>query len=156
MGVYAADGVDGAGLAALSKALASVGVDVTIIAPHVGTIKSEGKPVAVNKTALVTQSVDYGALVVAGGKGAEAFAHDSYIAMNLAEVLRHYTPIAPWGAGVAIVDACGISEDSAGVVVAKSFTRAFCVALIEASGWHRYWQRDERSQPPKANDYGPA
>jgi catalase len=141
VGVYAADGVDGTGLASVSKALESAGAVVTIIAPHGGTITSEGGPVAVTKSALTTQSVEYDALIVAGGEGAEAFAHDPYIAVNLTEAYRHYKPIAAWGTGVQVLEGCGISDEAPGIVMAQSPKRAFSAALIEAIGWHRHWER---------------
>jgi catalase len=143
VGVYAQDGVDSAGLTALSKALTSAGIFVTVIAPHGGTIKGDTEQVAVNKTAIVTCSVEYDALVIAGGNGAETLGDDPYIAMNLSEAYRHYKPIAAWGAGVDILESCGINADLPGVVTAKTPTRGFNSALIEAIGWHRYWERDD-------------
>jgi catalase len=145
VGVYAADGVDGAGLARMTKSLESAGVVVTVIAPHGGTITSDDGPVAVTKSMLTTQSVEYDALIVAGGEGAAAHLHDPYIAMNLSEAYRHYKPLAAWGTGVQVLEGCGISAEAPGVVAAKSPTRAFSAALIEAIGWHRYWERDEPS-----------
>jgi catalase len=143
VGVYAADGVDGVALKALTKALQSAGVVTTIIAPHGGTISSDGGSVVVNKSALVTQSVEYDALVVAGGDGADTYVDDPYCAMNLAEAYRHYKPIAAWGAGRSVLDAFGISADLPGVVTAASTSRTFVSSLIEAIGWHRYWERDD-------------
>jgi catalase len=145
VGVYAADGVDSAGLNALSKALQSAGIFVTVIASHGGTIKSDTEQVAVNKTALVTCSVEYDALVIAGGDGVDMLANDPYIAMNISEAYRHYKPIAAWGAGMNILKSCGISADLPGVVTAKTPTRAFNSSFVEAIGWHRYWERDDAS-----------
>ena len=91
----------------------------------------------------MTQSVEYDALVVAGGSGAEAYVDDPYCAMNLAEAYRHYKPIAAWGVGRAVLEGCGISDDLPGVVSAASASRAFIASLLEAVGWHRYWERDD-------------
>jgi catalase len=143
VGVYAADGVDAKALKALTRALESAGVVVTVIAPHGGTITSDAGPVVVNKSALVTQSVEYDALIVAGGGGAETYVDDAYCAMNLAEAYRHYKPIAAWGAGRAVLEGCGIDADLPGVVTAASTSRAFIASVIEAIGWHRYWERDD-------------
>ena len=144
VGVYAADEVDGAGLARVTTSLESAGVHVKVIAPHGGTITSDDGAIAVTKSMLTTQSVEYDALVVAGGAGA-AYVHDPYVAANLTEAYRHYKPIAAWGTGVQVLEVCGISTEAPGVVTAKSPTRVFSAALLEAIGWHRYWERDERS-----------
>ncbi len=148
VGVYAADGVDGAALKAVSRALQSAGVVVTIIAPHGGTITSEREPVVVNKSALITQSVEYDALVVAGGVGAQSFLGDAYCAMNLAEAYRHYKPIASWGAGNAVLEECGLDAELPGVITAATASRSFTASLLEALGWHRYWERDEVLDTP--------
>ena len=145
VGVYGADGVDSAGLAKMTTSLESAGVVVTVIAPHGGTIAGDKGPVAVTKLALTTQSVEYDALVVAGGEGANVFVHDAYLALNLTEAYRHYKPIAAWGTGVQVLEGCGIRTEAPGVVVAKSPTPAFNAALREALGWHRYWERDEET-----------
>jgi catalase len=145
VGVFCADGVDGTGLAQLTKALTSSGIVVTIIAPHGGTIKSEKGPVAVTKSMLTTQSVEYDALVIAGGEGANTFAHDPYIAENFTEAYRHYKPVAAWGSGVGVLENVGISANAPGVVAASTPSRAFSSNFIEAIGWHRYWERDEWS-----------
>jgi catalase len=143
VGIYAADGVDAKALRRLTRALNAAGVVTTTIAPHGGFISSDGDPVVVNKSSLVTQSVEYDALVVAGGEGAEAFVGDLYCAMNLAEAYRHYKPIAAWGAGRAVLEGCGISADLPGVVTATSTSRPFIASFVEAIGWHRFWERDD-------------
>jgi catalase len=148
VGVYAADGVDAAGLAALSKALDAAGAVVTVIAPHGGSLSSDDGPVPVTKSAMTTQSVEYDALVVAGGAGADTLAGDPYIALNLTEAYRHYKPIGAWGAGVAVLEASGIGVESPGIVTATVAKRAFATDLIEAIGWHRFWERDEVSEAP--------
>ena len=50
IGVLAADGVDGTGLAFVRKQLETAGATVVIIAPHGGTISTEQGPVAVTKS----------------------------------------------------------------------------------------------------------
>jgi catalase len=143
VGVFAADGVDGTGLAQMTKMLTSAGIVVRVIAPHGGTITSDQGPIAVTKSMLTTQSVEYDALVVAGGEGAEASLLDPYIAVNLTEAYRHYKPIAAWGAGVKVIEAAGVDVDAPGVVTGKTPTRTFSADLTEAIGWHRYWERDD-------------
>lgn len=143
VGVYAADGVDAAGLAALRRVLESAGVVVNLIANHGGELKSTGAPVTVDKTALTTQSVEYDALVVAGNSTPQWWAGDSYLTMNLTEAYRHYKPLAAWGSGVEVLESCGISADAPGVITAPTSGRSLGTRFVDAIGWHRYWERDE-------------
>ena len=141
IGVLAADGVDGTGLAFVRKQLETAGATVVIIAPHGGTISTEQGPVTVTKSALTTQSVEYDALVVAGGPAAEIVGQDPYAAVNLGEAYRHSKTIAAWGQGRDVLKACGIALDAPGVVTIDKPTRRFSASLIEAIGWHRHWTR---------------
>ena len=97
VGILAGDGVDSAGVESVSRVLEKAGALVVVIAAHGGEIEGESGAVAVDKTFLTTQSVEYDALVVAGGASAEALAVDPYIAVNLGEAFRHYKTIAAWG-----------------------------------------------------------
>lgn len=139
--ILAADGVDSAGLKALTKSLESEGVVVVVVAPHGGLIEGTTGPVEVTKSALTTQSVEYDALVVAGGTGAETLGQDPYTAVNLTEAYRHYKTLGAWGDGVGVLDACGISPDAPGVVRRPKADRALASELIEALGQHRHWER---------------
>jgi catalase len=142
IGIYAADGVDSLGLATVRKSLETAGAVVVIIAPHGGTITSNDGPVAVTKSALTTQSVEYDALVVAGGQEADSLAQDPYVALNLTEAYRHHKTIAAWGTGQQALEAAGIAANSAGVIITSDTPkRAFTRALTEAIGWHRHWDR---------------
>jgi catalase len=141
VGVYATDGVDSVGLATVRKPLEKAGAVVVVIAPHGGTISGDEGPVPVTKSALTTQSVEYDALVVAGGDGAATLARDPYVALNLTEAYRHHKTIAAWGAGRQVLDAAGITAASAGVVTASTPGRAFTTALVDAVSWHRHWDR---------------
>jgi hypothetical protein len=113
IGVLAADGVDSAGLTAIRKPLEAAGAAVVIIAPHGGTISGDDGPIEVTKSVLTTQSVEYDALIVAGGSGTEVLAQDPYTAVNLGEAYRHHKTIAAWGIGQNILRACAIAPGSA-------------------------------------------
>ena len=141
IGIFAADGVDAAGLVAVRGPLERAGAVVVVIAAHGGTITSPDGPVEVTKSALTTQSVEYDALIVAGGSGAETLGQDPYLAVNLGEAYRHYKTIAAWGSGRDLLAACSIPADAPGVITADVPTRGFATAVIEAVGWHRHWDR---------------
>jgi catalase len=145
VGIFVGDGVDGAGVATVSKALTRAGAQVVVIASHGGTVRGDAGPVEVTKTMLTTQSVEYDALVVAGGASAEVLARDPYIAVNLGEAFRHYKTIAGWGEGNEVLDAVGLSADAPGVVTSTKPSRVFVQSLIEAIGWHRHWERTPES-----------
>jgi catalase len=141
IGLLAADGVDDAGVRAITKAITAAGAVVVVIAPHGGSITGESGSIPVEKSAMTTQSVEYDALVIAGGSGAATLANDAYTALNLDEAYRHYKPIGAWGEGRAVLEAAGIASDAVGVVTGASANRAFANALIDAVGWHRHWDR---------------
>ena len=141
VGIFVGDGVDGAGVAAVSKALERAGAQVVVIASHGGTVSGDTGPVAVTKTMLTTQSVEYDALVVAGGASAEVLARDPYVTVNLGEAYRHYKTIAAWGEGTEILEGVGLPAGAPGVVSSTKPSRSFVQNLIEAIGWHRHWER---------------
>jgi catalase len=141
VGILAADQVDSPGLATVRRALERSGAVVVVIAPHGGTIAGTDEAVPVTKSLLTTQSVEYDALIVAGGPGADTVGSNPYTAVNLGEAYRHHKTIAAWGDGRAVLEACGIAADAAGVVTATTPNRAFATNLIESIGWHRHWSR---------------
>jgi catalase len=141
VGIFAADDVDSAGVKRLTTALRGAGVNVKVIAPHGGAIVGTSGTVAVDKSAMTTQSVEYDALVVAGGPGAQTVAFDPYVALNVAEAYRHAKTIGAWGEGQVALDNCDIARDAQGVVTAGNASRSFADDLIEAIGWHRHWNR---------------
>ena len=94
-----------------------------------------------DRTSLTTQSVEYDALVVAGGEGAEVVGRDPYTAVNLGEAFRHCKTIGAWGDGRAVLERCGIAAEAPGVVVSGVANASFADELVEAIGWHRHWDR---------------
>ena len=141
VGVLVSDGVDGAGVDALRQALDAEGASLYVIGPRGGAVDGADGPVPVDRSALTTQSVEYDALVVAGGASAEAVGAQWYTPVNLGEAFRHHKVIAGWGEGQAVLEACGIGADAPGVVVGEAVDADFGRRLVEAIGWHRHWDR---------------
>ena len=139
IGVLVGDGVDGGGVTSLRNAAIGAGASVYVIGPNAGAVLGSDGPLAVDRTTLTTRSVEYDALVVAGGVSAEVLRQDSYTALNLGEAFRHHKTIGAWGQGVAVLDACGLA--GTGVVTADTFSAAFARDLIAALAWHRHWAR---------------
>jgi catalase len=141
VGVLTAEGVDTAGVTGLRDALGTLGASVYVIAPTAGAVAGQDGPLPVDRTVLTTQSVEYDALVVAGGGSAAVVGADPYTAVNLGEAFRHHKTIAAWGEGRDVLAACGIDPAAPGVVVAPTADAAFAEQLAGAMGWHRHWDR---------------
>ncbi|MGI8809037.1 MAG: catalase [Acidimicrobiales bacterium] len=141
VGVLAAPGVDDAGVKALREALGAEGANLYVIAPTAGTLAGTKGPLPVDRTVLTTQSVEYDALVVAGGASAAVIGTDPYTAVNLGEAYRHHKVVAAWGEGATVLEACRITGDLPGVVVGDKVDAGFVARLVEAIGMHRHWDR---------------
>jgi catalase len=141
VGVLTADGVDGAGVDALRDALVAEGAALYVIAPRGGAVAGADGPVPVDRTVMTTQSVEYDAMVVAGGASADAVGADPNTALNLGEAYRHHKVLAAWGEGQAVLAAAGVAADAPGVVVGEAADADFAGRLVEAMGWHRHWDR---------------
>jgi len=138
VGVLVTAGSDSAGVAALRKTLKLAGAALHVIAPHGGTVKGTGPtPLTADATVFNADSVVYDALVVAGGTGPL----DPKSAMMVQEAYRHHKTLAAWGSGVEALLEAGVGEEAAGVVTGPKVAKPFSDALVEALGWHRYWER---------------
>jgi len=140
VGVLAGDGVDSAGVEALRQALQAEGATMYVIGPRGGTLEGSGGPVPVDRSALTTQSVEYDALVVAGGASADAVGRDPYAAVNLGEAFRHHKTIGAWGQGSTVLDRLSMTGKP-GVLSSSEANAAFAEDLISAIGSHRHWDR---------------
>ncbi len=140
VGVLAGDGVDTAGVETLRTILGAAGATLYVIAPRAGTVDGDGGPLPVDRTVLTTQSVEYDALVVAGGASAAVVGAEPYTAVNLGEAFRHHKTIAAWGEGALVLERCGTTAGP-GVVVADRAGADFADQVVEAMGWHRHWDR---------------
>jgi len=141
VGVLVGPGVDDAGVESLRQALGAEGANLYVVAPTGGTVDGAGGPLPVDRTVLTTQSVEYDALVVAGGDSAAVLGTDPYTAVNLGEAFRHHKVLAAWGEGQAVLEACGITDGTAGIVFGDAADDDFADRLVEAMGWHRHWER---------------
>ena len=94
IGILAGDGVDGAGLKTVSKALEKAGALVVVIPPHGGEIQGDDG-LCGRRSDLPHDPV--GRIRCTrrgrGARSADALAVDPYIAVNLGEAFRHYKTI---------------------------------------------------------------
>jgi catalase len=141
IGIICADKSDSGGVQIVRAALEAARATVVVIGPRGGELAGTGGSIAVDKSAMTTQSVEYDALMVAGGPGAVTVGSDPYVALNLGEAFRHYKPIGAWGEGRDVLEACGLALDASGVVSAPSATKAFAANFALAVARHRHWDR---------------
>jgi catalase len=138
IGVVADPGSDLAGIGKLRKAAAKLGASVLVIAP-VGGILSDGtRQETVERTLLTARSVEFDALVVAGGTTPTG---DIKLVLLLQEAFRHAKALGAWGTGTTVLEMAGIPADSAGVVTGNSVAKTFADQLVAAVGLHRAWDR---------------
>ena len=63
------------------------------------------------------------------------------MALYLGEAFRHYKPIAAWGEGRTILEACDIPTMLGVVTSASAQTARLAKDVIDAISWHRHWTR---------------
>ena len=137
-GIDADAGSDLAGVSKLLKSAAGLGVTALVIAPSGGALKAGRRSVTVDRTLLTARSIEFDALVVAGGTTASA---DIKLVVLLQEAFRHCKVLAAWGDGVAILHAAGITPADPGIEIADTVDTAFTTALAAGLGLHRAWDR---------------
>ncbi|MCW2539373.1 MAG: catalase [Frankiales bacterium] len=140
IGVVADAASDLAGIATLTTAAAKLGVTVLVIAPVGGVLAKGRTKVTVDRTLLTARSIEFDAVVVAGGTSPT---NDLKLVLLLQEAYRHCKALAAWGDGVGILQAAGIDAGAPGVSVGKSVSTAFTTELMSALALHRAWERSE-------------
>jgi catalase len=164
--ILAADGVDGAAVAAMKAALKKAGAQGLVLAPHLGTLAAAGVAagagngaagVAVDHTIVTMPSVVFDAVFVPGGtESARTLAANGDAVEFVAEAYKHLKALAAAGEGRELLGRAGIltSLDEAldpalGVVTAdKAAAKTLVTPFIEAIGKHRAWPRAERVAVP--------
>ena len=138
VGIVAAPGADLAGIGKVRKALEARGVVVRVIAPIGGVLAKGARSEIIERTLLTTRSIEYDAILVAGGAGALA---DIKLTILLQEAFRHAKPIGAWGDGEQALITAGIDTSAPGILLSDAVVSAYTKGLIEALGLHRVWER---------------
>jgi catalase len=138
IGIIADAGSDLAGISKIRKAAAKLGASVLVIAPAGGVLGSGTHAQTVDRTLLTARSVEFDALVAAGGTTA---ASDIKLTLLLQEAFRHCKVLAAWGDGAAVLEVAGIAADGAGVITGDTAAKSFTDQLTAALGLHRAWDR---------------
>jgi catalase len=138
IGVIADAKSDLAGLEKLRTAAEAQGAKVLVIAAVGGELRRGSRKEIVERTFATTRSVEFDAVVVAGGTTTTA---DLRVQTLLQEAYRHCKPIAAWGTGADILAAAGVRASAPGVLVGNNVIKAFTGELFTALGRHRAWDR---------------
>ena len=141
IGIIADAGSDLAGVSKLVKATAALGVTALVVAPVGGVLKAGRRTVTVDRTLATARSIEFDALVVAGGTTPTG---DIKLVVLLQEAFRHCKALAAWGDGDAVLKSARISSRDPGVEVAEEVDTAFTANLAAALGLHRVWARAAR------------
>ena len=112
--ILAADGVDAAAVAGMQRLLKAAGAQSKVVAPRLGALTgARGQAVPVDWSLLTAGSVLFDAVYVPGGdKSTEALAAEASAVLFVREAYKHCKAIAASGAGVGLLAAAGIMEDS--------------------------------------------
>ncbi len=129
---------DLAGIDKLRKTAAKLGASLLVVAPAGGVLHRGSREETVDRTLLTTRSVEFDAIVVAGGTTPTV---DIKLVLLLQEAFRHSKVLGAWGNGAAILEAAGIPAAGAGIVTGDSVVKSFTDQLVAAVGLHRAWDR---------------
>ncbi|MEU4562642.1 catalase [Actinoplanes sp. NPDC023936] len=135
VGVIAGPGADLDGIDSLRKAFKAHGVVLRVIAPIGGIL--DGKEI-VERTFQTARSVEFDAVVVAGGAGKLV---DLQVTVLLQEAFRHAKAIGAWGDGEQLLLAAGIDPAAPGILRSADAGKAYAEQLAAALGKHRAWER---------------
>jgi catalase len=137
IGIVADSGSDLAGIGKLVKSLAALGATALVVAPVGGVLKSGRRSVTVDRTFATARSIEFDAVVIAGGTTAA----DIKLVVLLQEAFRHCKSIAAWGDGTAVLKAARIPLKGPGIAVAADVEKSFTATLVAELGMHRAWDR---------------
>ncbi len=137
VGIVVGDDPDLKGLRTIRKEIFAAEMVPLIIAPKAGILDGgRGAPLPVQRTFLTARSVEFDALLIAGGP----VPLDPRVLLMLAEAFRHAKAIGGWGDAADLLGAAGCPTDAPGVVLAETPTDALS-QLTDLLGTHRVWER---------------
>ena len=122
----------------MRKALKAKGAQVRVLAAQGGVLGKGKKTEIVERTLLTTRSIEYDAVLVAGGT---AGLRDPRLTVLLQEAFRHCKVLGAWGDGVQVLEDAGIDTTAPGVLLADAGGAALARELVPALGRHRVWER---------------
>jgi catalase len=147
--VLAADGFED--FASVQQALLAAGAVVHVVGPVLGALESaDGDAIEAPKSVLHAASVEYDAVLVAGGaKSAAALAKNAEALHFVREAFKHCKTVGAIGEGIDVLQAAALlpagkaakPPQRPGLVLGRA-DAAFAKAFANAVGLHRHWDRD--------------
>ncbi|WP_085638754.1 MULTISPECIES: catalase HPII [unclassified Pseudomonas] len=144
--ILAANGVDGAAIDAMKKALKAEGAHGKLLGPTSAPLKAaNGKTLAVDASMEGMPSVAFDAVFVPGGAASvKALGGDGVALHYLLEAYKHLKAIALQGEAEQLLDMLKLEKD-AGLVTGKD-AGALTQAFFAAIGQHRVWEREAKAK----------
>ncbi|MFJ2286733.1 catalase HPII [Pseudomonas iridis] len=144
--ILAANGVDGAAIDAMKKALAAEGAHAKLLGPTSAPVKTaDGKSLPVDASMEGMPSVIFDAVFVPGGAASiKALSGDGVALHYVLEAYKHLKAIALHGEAKQLLDALKLEAD-AGLLEGKdvgALTKPFFAAI----GQHRVWAREPKAK----------
>ncbi|MGN6725030.1 MAG: catalase [Tepidisphaeraceae bacterium] len=145
--ILAGDGVDGAQVAAVAKALKAQHAMPEVIAPAAKIKAADGSAVKVDRPLPNAPSVAFDAVFIAGGASAAMLAKNPTAVQFVSEAFTHGKPIAGMGEASELLKAAHVPVDMSkgvatndGIVTAENAAKpdAVASAFIEAMKQHRF------------------
>ena len=159
--ILVAEGSDEGEITRMRKALMAEGAMPRLVGRHVGPFATAGgKELEAEFSILTVSSVLFDAVYVPGGDAAiAALKNEAQAVEFVVDAFKHYKPIAATGAGVAFLDAAGVTgakahpeagpkaDPRAGVVTGKKGVDVSS-NFIDAIALHRHWNRGLKPPMP--------
>lgn len=141
-----ADGVNGTSVNTMKKALENAGAMVKIIAPNLGTIKSEdGQEINVDQTYLIAASVLFDGVFIPDGKSTSTLKEMDEVQEFINDSFKHCKFIAADGNAVEVLkNTLAKPDKDKGIVTgASSEIKTLADDFIKKLGTHRFWEREK-------------
>ncbi|MNF79913.1 Catalase HPII [compost metagenome] len=143
--ILAANGVDGAAVEAMKKALKAEGAHGKLLGPSSAPVKTaDGKTLAVDASMEGSPSVAFDAVFVPGGAASiKALSTDGVALHYLLEAYKHLKAIALQGEAKQLLDVLKLEVDAGLIVGADA---KLIKPFLAAIGQHRVWEREEKAK----------
>ena len=149
--ILTADGIDGAQIEKMKKAIGAEGATVEIIAPRLGQVSTvKGMTIQADKSLMTVSSVLYDAVYIPGGtKAIEQLMQKPEALEFISQSYKHCKPIAFEADAEPMIQKTLIGEDLKsgkeipGVIQASKNVKDLPAAFIKAIASHRFWEREK-------------
>ena len=139
-----AEGVSGKSVDNMKKALENAGAMVKIIAPHLGTIKTdEGQELKVDQSYLIAASVLFDGVFIPDGKGANTLKNMDEVKEFINDSFKHCKFLAADGTGTKVLEVTDAKPGKDKGILTLSDSNNLTQSFISKLGTHRFWEREK-------------